>query len=42
MGKSGNTEQGKYWLTNEWPFFLFLIGLGIMKKIFCLYKNDLF
>jgi hypothetical protein len=22
----GNTEQGKCWLMNEYPFFLFLIG----------------
>ncbi len=30
--KSGNTEQGKCQLTNEYPFFLFLIGLWYYEK----------
>jgi len=30
--KPGNTEQGKCWLTNEYPFFLFLIGSWYYEK----------
>jgi len=37
-----NTEEGKCRLTNEYLFFLFLLAVGIMKKILCLFKNDLF
>jgi len=30
--KSGNTEQGKCWLTNEYLFFLFFIGNWCYEK----------
>jgi hypothetical protein len=29
---SGNTEQGKRWLMNEYPFSCFKWTVGIMKK----------
>ncbi len=31
-GRAGNTEQGKCRLTNEYPFFLFLIGRWYYEK----------
>ena len=40
--KTGNTEQGKCPLTNEYPFFLFLIGYWYYEKNILYYKNDLF
>ncbi len=40
--QSGNTEQGKCRLTNEYLFFLFLIGCWYYEKKNCIYKNDLF
>jgi len=39
---SGNAEQGKCRLTNEYPFFLFLLGRWYNEKNICIYKNDLF
>jgi hypothetical protein len=30
--RPGNTEQGKCWLTNEYPIFLFLIGHWYYEK----------
>jgi len=38
----GNTEQGKCWLTNEYPFFLFLIGCWNNETNILSFKNDLF
>jgi len=43
FASAGNTEQGKCRLTNEYPFFpVFYWPLAILKKIFCIYKNNLF
>jgi len=39
---SGNTEQGKCRLTNEYLFFLFFMAIGIMKKIFVFLNINLF
>jgi len=43
LTKAGNTEHGKCRLTNEYTFFLFLIGHWYYEKnIFVFIKNDLF
>jgi len=32
LNNAGNTEQGKCWLKNEYPFLLFLIGHWYYEK----------
>jgi len=39
---AGNNEQGKCRLTNEYPFFLFLIGHWYYKKYFVFIKMTYF